>query len=319
MSDLAGRFGGHTLVLHPMGRLRALLPIRYLLSSVGTVVVVVARRPAVVVVTNPPIAAALVTFVAGKLVGSRLVLDSHPGGFGLQDDPLGRWVQPLHRWLVRRVAAVLVTTRELSDLVDSWGGNGIVFHEAPPPSVARRPAEEGPSARPTVVFAGIFARDEPVEEATRAASLEPRVEMQVTGDVGRAPRQLVRHPPPNVRLVGFLPQERYVRLLAGADVALVLSTEELSVPRAALEASHLEVPLVVTDGPASRRYFPYAERVRNEAEEIAAAIRRWLAMHPEERASRVRRARLDAEERWRQQRGALAPLLTPSPGGRTRV
>src|SRR6202034_2357319 len=59
-----------------------LVPVRYLLSAIATASFLLRMRPTAVVATNPPIFPGLIASLYCRATGSRLLLDSHPRGFG---------------------------------------------------------------------------------------------------------------------------------------------------------------------------------------------------------------------------------------------
>ncbi|HSK25733.1 MAG TPA: hypothetical protein VK894_02350, partial [Jiangellales bacterium] len=187
--EIASALGGRACAIRPR-RLGAagLVPLRWLVSAVLTTVHLLRHRPAAVVVTNPPIALALTVYVLRPLLGARVVLDSHPGGFGVQGDRVAARVQWLHRHLARRARAVLVASEPWARTVRAWGGCPLVLHEAEPAWRLPPAAPLGDRAR--VLLVAVFGGDEPVASAVEAAC-GMRLDLRVTGDLRRAPRGLL--------------------------------------------------------------------------------------------------------------------------------
>lgn len=309
-AELAEALGGRALCLFPPGGRRPPVLVRWALSAVATAAYVVRRRPGVVIVTNPPLLAGLVAWASGRLVGARVALDSHPGGFGAQGDRVAARVQPLHRWLARRVDLSVVAAPEWRDVVVAWGGRATVVHEAPGDwhlTTARR------HPRLRVLYVGRFAADEPWEAVLEAAADCPGFDVLVTGDPARAGAAADRLAP-NVRLVGYLDPAAYRRAVLDADVVVSLTTEPGSVMRAACEAVWAGRPLVVSDWPAGRDAFPHAVRTANDAASLARAFREVDAGYEAlaEAAPEARRLQL---ARWERQRRALAEGLGLEVGG----
>lgn len=284
--------------------------LRFALSTVVTSAHLLLRRPASVVVTNPPVVPGLLATAYGAVTGRPVVLDSHPTSFGAKDHAVSRRLLPLHRAMARRAAAVMVTTDHWVREVDSWGGRGLVVHEAPPRWTV---AELAPrqQRRPRVLFVGVFASDEPVEEVVGAARAAADLDVHITGDPRRCPPDLLGSLPPNVTLTGFLDADDYRRAVEEADVVLVLTTEPTSVVRAGYEAVYARRPLVVSDTPVLREVFPGAVHTENSAGAIAEALRAALtADGPDRRA-----AALDLQQvRWADQLTRLRAALRGAPG-----
>lgn len=306
--DLAADLGGDALTVYPsaVGGRRT-VPLRYALSSVITVGHLLRRRPRAVVVQNPPVYPALISALWVRLVGGRLVLDNHPTSFGAKGNVQASRMLAVTRRLVRRADGVLVTTSDWADVVRGWGGHPVVLHEAPPQWSVSEPRPLG-NRRPVVLFSCVFASDEPVSAVIEAARRLPELDMVVTGDQRRAPRDVLADLPANVTMTGWLDQQQYARQVDRCDVLLALTTEPTSVMRAAYEAGYARRLLVLSDWPASRALFPEAVGTGNTADAITAALRTAVADHD----LLIRDLDVVQErqrERWRGQRRELRALL----------
>jgi glycosyltransferase involved in cell wall biosynthesis len=291
-----------------LGRM-SFAPLRYALSAGATAWFLLRHRPSVVVATNPPVFPALIAHLLAPLTGSELILDSHPRGFGYKGSAVGRFMAPIHRYLMRRARATLVASPELAQHVVDSGGTPLILHEAPPEWEMYAEASLGET--PTVLWVTIFASDEPLETVLSAARVLEDVRFLITGDRRRAPAGLIETAPANVEFTGFWVDEGYARLIAHADVMLVLTTEPASVPRAACEAVEGLRPLVLTDTAGLRELFPAAVFVQNTAADLARGIRDAIARHAELVAA-APDARDAQRRRWRHQQRQLDALLAGS-------
>jgi glycosyltransferase involved in cell wall biosynthesis len=271
--DLAYELSGEAKIVFP-DRVTNSTIVRFLLSAVQTIIFLRRGSYRVLIVTAPPIETALICVVFRRR-GIPLILDSHPGAFGLMGNARSRKLQFLHRWLWRRAALVLVTTEELVKTVNAGGGHALVFHEPfarwqelEEPSVPTDVPRSTHSVRVFVPF--IFARDEPVDVLLSVARRLRDLEFRVTGNPGRLPDDTAI--PPNVTLVGFLDQEQYLSEMKKSDIVIVLSTERESVMRTAYEAIRMGRPLVVSKSEATLKYFPYALHAENSEASIIAAL-----------------------------------------------
>ena len=96
-----------------------------------------------------------------------------------------------------------------------------------------------------------------------------------TGDPSYARRGFRNSVPPNVYLTGFMPDDRYLALLRGADALLVLTREDHTMQRGGYEAVALEKPLITSDWPLLREVFSRGTvHVDNSAASIVAALRK---------------------------------------------
>lgn len=317
-AELAAAVGGEAHCLFPPGAQRPPVAVRWALSALATIGYLSVRRPRWVVVTNPPLPAALVAWGAGRLLGIRVAMDSHPGGFGVQGDKVAARLQRLHRWLARHVEFSIVAAEVWQQAVEAWGGRAIIVHEAPgswEPSPARR------HERLEILCVGRLAADEPWEAVLAAAADVPEVHVTLTGDPSRA-RFAVDELPENVTFVEFLPADRYAAAVIESDVVLTLTTEPGSVMRAACEAVWAGRPLIVSDWPIGRELFPHAVHAANDPRALADAFRLADAEY-EHLVATTGVARERQLARWQAQRAGLLALLgAPAPnagrGGRRR-
>ncbi|WP_298459327.1 glycosyltransferase [uncultured Cellulomonas sp.] len=299
--EISHALGGRALHVHPGGMTRRhLVPLRYLVSLGLTVGGLVRLRPRSVIVTNPPVFPGVAVAAYCAVTRRPFVLDSHPGSFGVKRNAVARRLLGVTRWLARRAAGVMVTVDVYAERVRSWGGHGLVVHEAPP--LWRLPAVE-PVDRPRVLCVGVFSVDEPIEEVVRAAALLPDVDIAITGDLAKCPPALRDAAGPNVEFVGFLGPDAYAREFARADAVITLTTEPTSIMRSAYEAVYARRPLVTSDWPALRAVFAYGHFAANEGPALAAAVREALGDGPEV----LEAALTEQQQRWDAQ---LADLRT---------
>jgi glycosyltransferase involved in cell wall biosynthesis len=289
--------------------------LRYLVNTAETLWWLVTRRPRALIVQNPPIVLPLVAWAWGKIARIPVVLDSHPASFGRKDSRVWAFFLPLHRWLARRSAAVLVTVDALAGEVQDWGARSIVIHEAPAAGGgAAAGAPELDAVPSRVLFVGVFASDEPVQAVIDAAALVPNVEIHITGRLTDAPRGAVEAAPPNVRFVGFLEAAAYTRAVAEAGTVMALTTESTSVVRAGYEAVYAGRPLIVSDWPTLRELFPYAVYTGHSAEALATAMGEGVERNAE-LVARAADARGRQLARWEEQRRALGSIVLSGGAG----
>ncbi|HEY6759198.1 MAG TPA: glycosyltransferase [Baekduia sp.] len=310
--ELAAALGGaaHT-VYFPRLTHRAVVPLRYAVSAVLTAGFLARRRPRAVLVQNPPIVPAAIAYIYSRLTGARLVLDSHPRGFGLKGSRAGRLFRPLHGVFMRHAAATMVASEPLADEVRRAGGRPLVVHEPPPLWRIDAPPSED-AAAPVVLWVGVFATDEPIAEVVEAARQLPDVRFVLTGEPDRCPDAVRAGAPANVTFSGYRRGDDYRALVADATIMMVLTTAPTSVPRGAFEAVAALRPLVLSDQPLLREQFPEAVFAANAAGPLADAVQDALARRPE-----LARTALAARERdghrWARQRDAvLAALGVPA-------
>jgi hypothetical protein len=275
---------------------------------------VLRERPSVLIVTNPPVVAAAVCLLMARLVGSRLVLDSHPGSFGALGDRNSARLQGVQRFLTRKADFSFVAAPCWKALVESWGGAALVVHEAPS-CAPQGGAPNHDSRRFSALCVGRLAPDEPTAAVVAAAALVPEVDFLVTGDLARW-SEMAGSAPANCRFVGFLGPSEYRRALIESGVVLSLTTDGGSVMRSAYEAVYAERPLIVSDSPLAGELFPHAITAHNNAASIAAAVRAAANRSGELHAVAGAARRLQLE-RWEAQLAAVRSRIgSPSPTAR---
>jgi glycosyltransferase involved in cell wall biosynthesis len=298
--EIAAALDGDARCFYDFGIVdRKLVPIRYLLSAIRTVLYLLRVRPRAVIASNPPIFPGLIAYLYGRVTGAKVVLDSHPSSFALDEtSKVANLTQPLTRFLVPRVQLTMVTVDRLAEIVREQGGRAEIVHEATPPW--KLPAARPLGERPKVLLVNIFAADEPFDVVVEAARQLPGVDFLITGDLRKCPPELQESRPENVTFTGFLDQRRYLEAMAEANVVMTLTERPEDVSRAACEAIFARRPLIVSDWPAARRYFPHAIGVENTPGQVAAGVRDALERYDELREeSEV--ARRELQERWQRQ------------------
>lgn len=319
--EISEALRGDSFCVYPGGTGRRWpAPLRYVVSTALTVGYLLRRRPRAVIATNPPVFPGLVAMAYGKIFRAPVVLDSHPASFGRKDSAAGKRLLPLHRWMVSRVTASVVTTTDWVRVVQDWGGTADLLHEAPG-DWELQPLPDDDS-RPVVLVVGIFSGDEPVQEVLDAASAAPKLDVRLTGDIARLSPGVVARAPDNVTFVGFLDREQFRAGVYGAHVILTLTTEPTSIMRAACEAVFAGRPLVLSDWPALRETFPHAVHVRNDAEDIARGMTEATDRLTElarlaPAGAAEQRARWDAQLTMLRRRLEVADPQPPMPGLRT--
>ncbi len=306
--EIATALGGEARCFYDFGFVTArLIPIRYAASALRTTLYLLARRPRAVIASNPPVFPGLIAYLYGLLSGAPVVLDSHPSAFGFYESKrLVTLTMPLHRFLMARVAGQIVTVEDLVDEVKRQGGRAEICHEAPPRWSV--PAADPPNGAPRVLFVGIFADDEPTEMVVAAARELQDVEVAVTGDLRKCPPGLLEGSTPNVRFVGFLDEAAYRDAIAASHVIMTLTNRPEAVNRAANEAVFARRPLIVSDWPASRRYFPHAVHVPNTVEGVVEGISEALRRY-DDLSQAAEAALVEQASRWERQLDVLRELL----------
>lgn len=288
---------------------RWLVPLRYLISAVRTLIYLLTRRPRAVAIQSPPQPAAALVAGWATLTRTPLVLDTHPANF--EAEGVHHLMQPLLRAVVPLANCCIVTTDGLGEEITRWGGRPLVVHEAPMPWASGANVR-APGPASSVIFICTFAPDEPWQEVLAAAALRPEIEFRITGDLRRLDPHHRETAPANVRWLGYLGSDEYVAALRDADVVMSLSSRTDSVPRSAHEAVDALRPVVLTDRQHMRALFPFAVWVDNSAQSIAEGVGDAVA-RADELSAHAEEARAFQWQRWDGQLAALRAMLDAGP------
>jgi len=308
-SELLAQHLGATIHFIYYGQRGKLLqaPVRYLVQALQTWRVLCLDRPDVVFVQNPPIFCVLVAFLYGRRHGARYVIDSHTAAFLST-----KWRRFL--WLHRRLSRVALTTivhnESQEKIVERWGCRYCVLAD---PVGGYPTGQHFPlNGQFNVAVISTFEEDEPLNVVFEAASRLPEVDFYVTGECNRAAPHMLAKKPDNCHLTGFLPYDRYVGLLRAVNVIVDLTTRDDTLLCGAFEAVSLGKPLIVSDWPILRNYFPLGTvHVPNTAEGICEGLRRARSEQTVLQRDILKlREQLRAE--WDQKFSDLQYLLTES-------
>jgi len=283
----------HTIKYFHRGTPLLLTLCKYFLQTLRTLWILAMDRPRVVLVTCPPVFAMVPVFFYAVVFRARYVIDFHSGSF--LEPEWRRW-QWLQRFFARRATLSLVHNSDNARVAEEWGIRHLVFPSLPPdlPAGTLSPGRGSPEGSARAVYICSFKSDEPVDALLEAARKCPQVALYITG---RAPEGLASRLPPNVKLTGFLSEEDYNDLLAGAEVVIALTTRPGTLLYGAQEAIALGKPLVLSRTPTLETHFTGAAVFSdNTADALRAGILDAVARRSElEAAMREFRARYAAE------------------------
>jgi glycosyltransferase involved in cell wall biosynthesis len=285
-------------------------PLRYVMQARKTWLVLHEERPDIVFVQNPPIFCAMAAFFYGWRRGARYVIDSHTGAFL---SPRWRWSLGLHRLLSYGALMTIVHNKSIEEIVKSWRCRYTVMAD---------PMERDyPAVDPfrfdgefNVAVVSSYQPDEPTGVVFEAARKLPDVCFYFTGDSGRLDSRLLAKKPDNCHLTGYLPNERYIGLLRGAEAAMVLTTRNHTVLAGAFEAVSLGIPLITSDWPVLKDAFSLGTvHIPNTVQGVYGGVRRaQLEQATLRRDVLVLREKLQSE--WTQKFAELQHMLEVSQG-----
>ncbi len=156
------------------------------------------------------------------------------------------------RWLQRNADLTIVTNEQLRSVVESNRGRAVVLPDMLPEATPK--GAYPVSGRFNLAYICTFSMDEPYHEVIKAAANLPKeVHIYITGRYhGKIDETKV---PENVKLLGFISDEKYWELLSSVDVIIDLTLRDNCLVCGAYEAVAIGKPLILSDTEALRTYF----------------------------------------------------------------
>jgi glycosyltransferase involved in cell wall biosynthesis len=201
--------------------------------------------------------------------GFRLIVDAHNEAVEpfIHTDRVVRWVT---RFVLRHAHLVIVSNRQLAQIVRAAGGQPFVLPDRVP-SVAA-PAERALPGTFRVVFICTYAPDEPVAEVIEAVrGLD--LTLFVTGKLSNCDPRVRAGAPANVTFTDFLSEEGYWEYLAAADAIVDLTLMPNCLVCGGYEAAALGKPLLLSRNDAAIDLFADAALyTTNDVPDLRRAI-----------------------------------------------
>jgi hypothetical protein len=301
---LAERLGASLHNVHYLLYKRPIVaPIKYVPQTLRTWQLLASDRPAVAFVTNPPVFAGLCVAVYSAVTRTPFVMDTHPPALYSRK---WAWTVPLQRALARRALVNIVDQDRFRELFASWGARAVAV-EAPPVTVDVDARRDDVAFELAVV--NTFAADEPLEPLLEAARRLPDVRFAVMGDTALAARRLLAAAPQNVVFTGYLEGGDYWSCLARARAVMALTTYPHSLLSGAQDGVAVARPLLLSDQPALRDYFPRgAVFAANTADAFVVAIGE-ARRREEDLREEVCQLREEQRRAWESRFAELASVL----------
>ncbi len=224
---------------------------KWIEQSIATLGLLHRKRPQILFVQNPSLGLTVLAMLVRSWFSYYLVVDAHNEGVR----PFvrsGRFVRWLTERLLRGADATIVTNDALAQDVVRAGGRALILPDRlPVPPLPDPDPETTCGVPPQVMVISTFAPDEPLNEIMAAAASLPDVDFAVTGNAKKFDALRLALPP-NVRLMGFLPDPEYWRMLAQAQVVCDLTLMPDCLVCGAYEALAMARPMVLSDNPPTR-------------------------------------------------------------------
>jgi glycosyltransferase involved in cell wall biosynthesis len=265
------------------------------------------EKPALVFCQNPSLVLSAFLALMKRPAGYALYVDAHNAGLFPRE---GRSLTlgALSRFVQKRADLTIVTNNNLGAHVQENGGTAFILPDRIPdlPETGLEDLE----GRENILFICSYADDEPYELVFDAArELEKDVCIHVTGNFrkrGIDPDGVPR----NVRLLGYVPEDRYVRMLRSVDATIDLTSREDCLVCGAYESVAAGKPQILSDTKALRDYFSRgAVYARHSAESIRGAIHE-LIRNKASLAEETRELRLQRQREWELRKSDLLGIMS---------
>lgn len=247
--------------------------IRYVALSIKTISI--AWKKEILFVQNPSIVLALVATLIKIFSKKIVIIDAHNSGiFPL--DGKNKILNKITEFICRRSDKIIVTNENLAKKVNEWKGSPIVMPD-PIPEIGIARKTNGYDKDKYILFICSWSSDEPYAEVFKASKLiDERIKIYITGNhqkSGINPREL----PSNIKLLGFVDEEKYFSLLSGSMISMDLTTREDCLVCGAYETAALGVPGIISDSPINREIFSKGYiYTQSDATSIASAIEKAI-------------------------------------------
>lgn len=290
MDELSEAVNGRRATLSVLYGPRYLAPIRYVVLFVWTFLLLAKENPDVVYAQNPPVFCPFTALLYCRLAGKKLVIDHHAiwrvktlGG-GLVSGAIGS----LERFVSAAAFANTAPHPVWSRLLYQMGAKRVeVIHDC----VARNPYSRDESVRRKYSDGRILVVAshgghplEMVESEVYAAGMVPSMTLVITGPEEKLGRRLSRmHLPKNVRYLGLLPVEEYMRLKASCDFALNVTEEPYTLSHVLFEYAASSVPIISSRQEVVEAVFGNSILYINSSQpEVVAARLSMLSTDPDQ-------------------------------------
>lgn len=273
--ELSRKFGAELFGVSYTFYLPALL--RYIISSIKTVIFLLRIKPAFIFLQVPPIFLPLIVYIYTLIFGGKYILDVHSGEIF---DKKWRFFYPLRRFLFLRAFWCLIHNSGNYKRIKIWGWEArvLVLNDPlpePPQVKEKRLCEH---CREVVVISSF--ETEPYLEVLKAAEIledEDGYSWKIifTGDYSKAN---IPFKPGNTIFTGFVDYCTYWSILKGSDVIVSLDKRKEVITCGLWEGFSLEKPVVTNNFISVKEVFGnsvvYTE---NDSLSIAEAIKKAFA------------------------------------------
>jgi hypothetical protein len=228
----------------------------YFRAAVKTLISVIHQKPRVLLLQLPQGPLLLEAYFLKKLVGCKIIADVHTG-FLLNTDWKGLILNAPFVKLLSLADVIIAHNEAQIDIIPKNVKNKTVVVYDPWNLIDT----DGKINKQEnyMVFPASFAPDEPLEEVMEVVNTAKQpLKLYITGNWKRAP-ELKKYASEKIQFTGFLSNQEFNDLLAGASAIITGTTREYTTMMSAWEAIAYNKPLAITATKTLKNmYSPYA-------------------------------------------------------------
>ncbi len=262
MDELSDAVGGRRVNLTVLYGPRYYAPLRYVVLFFWTLFRLVSDNPRVVYAQNPPVFCPLTCLVYCRVMGKRLIIDHHALWHvkTLGDGVVSRTIGFLEKFVSTSAFANTAPHTVWSGGLMRIGAKRVeVIHDY----VAKNPLSRDESLRERYSGGGRVAIAshgghplELIENEISAAGMVPAMTLLITGPEEKLGGRLSKLKlPANVRYLGLLPIDEYLRLKASCDFALNITDEPYTLSHVLFEYAASSLPVLSSRQPVVEAIF----------------------------------------------------------------
>ncbi|MCL1965641.1 MAG: glycosyltransferase [Candidatus Bathyarchaeota archaeon] len=216
----------------------------YIRAAFKTLINVIQQKPRILVLQLPQGPLLLEAYFLKKLVGCKIVADVHTG-FLLNTDWKGLILNaPFVKLLSLADIVVAHNETQLEIIPKNVKNKTIVVYD--PWNFINTEGEIINKQEKYIVFPASFASDEPLIEIIEAVNTSKQpLKLYITGNWRRSP-EVKKYTSEKIQFTGFLPNQKFKEILAGASAVITGTTREYTTMMSAWEAIAYNKPLAVT-------------------------------------------------------------------------
>ena len=232
-------------------RIKKSIFFRFILSIYKTGKIIHSKRPKFVVAQNPSIVLSMITVFLRLFYKYVLIIDAHNSGIYPLEGK-SKILMVISKFLQKSADITIVTNDSLKKIVDRNGGKAFVLPDKIPivPEIEKRNLP----GKFKIARISTFHDDEPYKNIIDSGNfISKDIHIYMTGNYkGKVQKNKL---PENVKLLGYITEKEYWRLLSAVDGIIDLTRRENCLVCGAYEGLAVGKPLILSNTKTIKSYF----------------------------------------------------------------